>query len=163
MNIKKYLSLVIVAFVLLGVNTYAATLSGTIASGNNSLLTSGYRLLSLDIIGAASGNTTVRLYDLSTSVTNLATGAYSTRTSYATNVVTSYTNTVGSIQSITNSGLFTLTSTVATNLLEAVRIVDVVVPPNVLYQLNMNVPVVKGVSATSSQTITYTLTYGNNL
>lgn len=160
MNIKKYLSLVIVTA---SINTYAATISGTLTNNANSVLTSGYRLLSLDLIGAASGNTTVRLYDLATVTTNLVTTDYSSRTSYATNVITSYTNTVGSIQSITNSGLFTLTSTVDGTTSEGTRIIDIVVPPNVLYQVNLNVPVVKGVSAFSSQSISYTLTYGNNL
>jgi hypothetical protein len=154
---KILLGLCLVAFSVQG-----ATFSGSLTNNANSLLTAGAHISMITLIGGSS-QVTVKFYDLATVATNLVTSSYSTRTSYTTNIVTSFTNTLGQIINRTNYGIFTLTSTVDAATNQAPRLAEFIVPANTMLVNEVNIQTVKGLSAFSSGDATVSVQYRTGL
>lgn len=154
---KKYLSLI--AGLLLTVNIQAADKTQALDPGANSILTAPAYITLVSVAAGNVGTVTVNLYDLATAATNLITGEYTTRTSYTTNWVSSFTNTLGNVQSVTNSGYWTTSTTVAAATNEARKVLTFLVSPNTTVEKTVAIRNVKGLSAYASTNATISVTY----
>ena len=124
---KRILSLIIGLFALATITH--AQVSGSFTNGVNLLSTTGVRLFQLHIFNTSGAANTFVLYDNdSATSTNRARPAYDLVTQYSTNVVMTFTNFAGVVQTSTNTVLARVTTTVAAATNEARRVYQVVVP-----------------------------------
>jgi hypothetical protein len=108
-----------------------AQTSGTLTAGVNLLSSDPTIVRSIQFFDTSGTNNTITLYDNdSASSTNRVRAAYTTTTQYTTNVVMSFTNFTGVVQSYTNAVLARVNSTVAASTNEARRVFRIVVPAN---------------------------------
>jgi hypothetical protein len=127
----KRFSAFIAALFAFAIMAIGQSVSGSLTSGINLISTSGVRIKGLELFDTSGAANTVILYDNdSSSTTNRVRAAYQAVTQYSTNVVMTFTNFAGVVQSSTNNVLATVTSTVAATTNEARRVYQVVVPAN---------------------------------
>jgi hypothetical protein len=127
----KRFSAFITALFAMAIMAYGQVISGSLTAGINLLSTTGVRIKGLELFDTSGSANTIILYDNdSASSTNRARPAYQAVTQYSTNVVMTFTNFAGVVQSSTNTVLATVTSTVAATTNEARRVYQVVVPGN---------------------------------
>jgi hypothetical protein len=108
-----------------------AQTSGTLTAGVNLLTSDPTIVRSIQFFDTSGTNNTITLYDNdSASSTNRVRAAYTTTTQYTTNVVMTFTNFTGVVQSYTNAVLARVNSTVAASTNEARRVFRIVVPAN---------------------------------
>lgn len=91
--------------------------------------------------------------------TNYVNAAYVSRTSYATNLVTSYVGTTGVTNWYTNAGLFTLNVTNAANTNQLPRLISLVYGANQATTYNIDALFVRGITALSSTNVGVVLYY----
>lgn len=126
---KRFFSLI--SLLLLSVAAAFGQTSGTLASGVNLISSSGARIASFQVFDTSGANNIITLYDNdSASSTNRVRAAYTTTTVYSTNVVMSFTNFAGVVQTSTNTVLASVNSTVAASTNEARRVFRISVPAN---------------------------------
>lgn len=105
-------------------------------------------------------NATVKLYDWATAATNIVRAAYTSKTSYATNYSTVYTNSAG-IATSTNTFVGTyianVTTAAATN--EQTRLREYIVPASTLSELTEPPQVARGLTLLSTQAGTLRIYY----
>lgn len=115
---------------ILAMTAFAQT-SGTLASGVNLISSSPLQIGSFQVFDTSGANNTITVYDNdSASSTNRVRAAYTTTTQYTTNVVMTFTNFAGVVQTYTNTVLARVNSTVAASTNEARRVFRIVVPAN---------------------------------
>ena len=141
--------------------TKAAELQFTLAAGINSILTNAPTRVTELVLTTGASAATVFLYDSTAgTLTNLVLAAYPSRSSYVTNVITSFTDELGNVSSKTNAGIFTLTSTVAASTNEFSRVASFYAPANSTTVKTVDLRLVRGVvTAHSSAVATLTMTY----
>lgn len=128
---KRYLNFILLLLFPLAASAQVWS-SGTLSAGvtriSDTPVTFNYIQLS-DTSGAVN---VVTLYDNdSASVTNRVIPAVTNaRLTYTTNIVTSFTNRAGVVQTATNSVLFTTTQTIAATTNEARRLYRITLPAN---------------------------------
>jgi len=117
----------------------AIALTGAAQNYTAGVITNGVSLLSADptlltsmtLIDTSGTNHIVILYDNdSATLTNRITAAYNSRTVYSTNIVTTFTNFTGVVQSYTNAALAYVDVTVPAATNEARRVYQLYVPAN---------------------------------
>jgi hypothetical protein len=119
--------LALVAFAMSAV----AQSSGSLTAGVNLLSSDPTLVRGIQFFDTSGANNTVTLYDNdSASSTNRVRAAFTTTTQFTTNVVMSFTNFTGVVQTYTNAVLARVNSTVAASTNEARRVFRIVVPAN---------------------------------
>ena len=98
---KKFFTGIAVSLALL-LNSYAAEITTAVTFGTNWLATGGKVVTGLRLV--STNTMVVSLYDGNTNRNTYTNAAYTTRQTYATNLVSTTTNSLGVIQSITNVG-----------------------------------------------------------
>ena len=107
------------------------TSSGTVASGVNLISSTPVQINSIQLFDTSGAANTITLYDNdSASSTNRVRQAYTITTQYSTNVVMSFTNFTGVVQSYTNTVLATVNTTVAAATNQARRVFTFTLPAN---------------------------------
>jgi hypothetical protein len=120
----------ILALSLFAVSAFAQT-SGTLAAGVNLISSEPTLVRSIQFFDTSGAANTITLYDNdSASSTNRVRAAYTTTTQYTTNVVMSFTNFTGVVQTYTNAVLARVNSTVAASTNEARRVFRIALPAN---------------------------------
>lgn len=105
--------------------------SGSLASGVNLISSTPLQIGSFQVFDTSGAANTITVYDNdSASSTNRVRAAYTTTTQYTTNVVMTFTNFAGVVQTYTNTVLARVNSTVAASTNEARRVFRIVVPAN---------------------------------
>jgi len=102
--------------------------TGSVTSSVASLLTTSVGIKSLQLTDTSAAANLVTIYDNSTASTNRVTAAYTAVLAYSTNVVESFTNMAGVVQSSTNTVWHTENATVAAATNEARIVYRVTVP-----------------------------------
>jgi hypothetical protein len=126
-KLASYLvSLTLMAFCALGQTTISQAITGgTVA---NLLDEGGVLVDSITFTASTSTNTTVKLYDSSTTSTNYVVAAYSRYASYATNFDSVFTNAEGVLVTNTFSGRWTYPTSVSASTNERPKVLNFVVP-----------------------------------
>lgn len=144
---------------------FAAEASFSLDHTVKSLMNSNVTIYALRL--TATNTTVVNLYDNNTNNIIYTNQAYTVKMSYATNLVSSYTNTAGIITStVTNSGLYIGTLSVAANTNNSMPIFkSISVPANGITEITgLSLAVARGITATSigspASNATLTVTYG---
>jgi len=110
---------IVTSLLALSLTAFADSYTVTIATGTMSNLVSGFGTsakVSQVVLTAPAANTaTIKLLDTPGARLAYTNPPYSTLTTYATNVITVYTNFFGATNSITNIALVDIVSTVASN------------------------------------------------
>lgn len=156
---NKFLALFFGLFVLVG-SLFGQT-SGSLAAGVNLISSSGAAIAEFQVFDTSGANNTITVYDNdSASSTNRVRAAYTTTTQYTTNVVMTFTNFTGVVQSYTNTVLARVNSTVAASTNEARRVFRIVVPANGTVTVAPILPygTTYGVQALATGTAAYNLT-----
>lgn len=126
---NKFLALFFGLFAIVG-SLFGQT-SGTLAAGVNLISSSGTAIAEFQVFDTSGANNIITVYDNdSASSTNRVRAAYTTTTQYTTNVVMTFTNFTGVVQSYTNTVLARVNSTVAASTNEARRVFRISVPAN---------------------------------
>lgn len=117
------------------------TSSGTVASGVNLISSTPVQINSIQLFDTSGAANTITLYDNdSASSTNRVRQAYTITTQYSTNVVMSFTNFAGVVQTYTNTVLARVNSTQAAATNEARRVTRVVIPANSTVTIAPTIP-----------------------
>lgn len=126
-NLFKLLaSLTLVAFAAFGQVTISqAVTGGTVA---NLLSSGGVVVDSITFTASTTTNTTVKIYDSSTTATNYVAAAYSRWASYATNYDNVWTNESGILVTNSFSGRYTYPTSVSAATNERPKVLNFVVP-----------------------------------
>ncbi|NBR87904.1 MAG: hypothetical protein EBS84_20245 [Proteobacteria bacterium] len=91
------------------------TYSGSLSAGTTAIFTYPVNISKITVAGAGVGATTATFFDNSTTTTTYTNAAYTSMTSYPTNITSIITNSAGNLQTNIYSGVFTTTTTVAAN------------------------------------------------
>lgn len=160
----KKILLSIVAIIGFNVAINADVLSTNVTSGGMHLLTTS-RANVANVTISSDKNVTVYLYDADSLDapyygTNYVTGAYPTRTSYATNYVTSFVGQNGYTNWYTNAGLWTITTTnaAATNALASQAFT---IGANTAVAYDVNLLFVNGITMRTTTNATIVLNYNS--
>lgn len=124
---NKFLALI--AFLAMSI-AQAQWISGTVAGGTTVLDSSAGQLAQITLSDTSGSANTVILYDSGTTSTNIVLPGYTARQYYTTNVVRSYTDSVGNTVTRTNRVLFNAPLTVSASTNESTRLYSVVIPAN---------------------------------
>jgi hypothetical protein len=120
---------------------FGQSYSGSLTNGVNLLSTQGALIKGLELFDTSGAANTVIIYDNDSSTsTNRVRQAYNAITQYSTNMVMTFTNFAGVVQSSTNTVLATVTTTVAATTNEARRVYQVVLPANGTVSINPSTP-----------------------
>lgn len=115
----------------LGIQAQTITSGGLTGATNNLVSTVGQSITYLTLTDTSGTNNLVIVYDNDVATTtNIVRPAYTAKSYYATNIVNSYTNPFGVTQSVTNSVLYPLETSVAATTNEANRIFVGTIPAN---------------------------------
>lgn len=165
---KKFISILVATFALLN-SAMAIDQVNVIASNTPTvLLSQPVQIASVTVANATGVTATVCLVDSSSKTSGpngngltYTRAAFTTTTSYTTNMVTDYTNINGVATSVTNSALYTLTSTTAATTNNYRVINTIVVPANTtLTWTPVNGAYANnGVLSTNSAAVTVTTSY----
>ncbi len=116
---KSYSKTLIAGLILLiatAVNISAIDYSGTLNTNGNTRIFSGSgKLTIVQITASSAAAVTVNFYDAATNQIVYTNAAYTSYSSYVTNITALYTNTQGFIQTNTTSKLWTYATSVAAN------------------------------------------------
>lgn len=105
--------------------------TGTLPAATTTVLsTAGIEIYSLVISDTSGATNIVAFYDNDTASTNIVRGAYVTRSGYATNVVSTWTNPYGVSQTFTNSIWYTYAVTNAAVTNTANSVLTTMLPAN---------------------------------
>lgn len=104
--------------------------SGTAAAGTTVLDVGSGQLALLTLNDTSGSLNSVILYDSGTTATNRVVPGFSGTQTYMTNIVSTWTNSLGVAASRTNSRLITVPFTVATVTNEATRLYSIAIPAN---------------------------------
>ena len=119
----------------------AEIVSGTFTSAILSLSTNGVSIRNFQVVDTSAAANTVILYDNdSTSSTNRTYAAYTAVTQYTTNVVMSFTNFTGVVQSYTNTVLATVNTTIPAATNQARRVFTFTLPASGTVTFTPNSP-----------------------
>ena len=119
----------------------AEIVSGTFTSAILSLSTNGVSIRNFQVVDTSAAANTVILYDNdSTSSTNRTYAAYTAVTQYTTNVVMSFTNFTGVVQSYTNTVLATVNTTITAATNQARRVFTFTLPASGTVTFTPNSP-----------------------
>ena len=108
----------------------AQWISGTITSGTTVLDSNGGQLAQITLSDTSGSANTVILYDSGTTSTNIVLPGYTGRQYYTTNIVKTWTDSVGNTVSRTNRFLFSAPLTVSASTNEANRLYSITIPAN---------------------------------
>lgn len=125
---NKFLSILFFAFAL--IQAQAQWISGAISGGTTVLDSTGGQLAQIILSDTSGSANNVILYDSGTTSTNIVLPAYTGRQYYTTNVVKSWTDSLGNTVSRTNRILFSAPLTVSASTNESTRLYSVVIPAN---------------------------------
>jgi hypothetical protein len=163
---KKLLNIITLATALFAINASAAVLSTNITVGNTAYLLSTKGLDVYQVIVTSDKAVTVEMWDMGTLAapfygTNVTNGAYVTRTSVATNYVTSYVGFTGYTNWYTNTGRWTVTNTVAAGTNAATPIQVVATSANVSSAYDTPFSVTRGLVVRPSTNATLVFYYNS--
>ena len=126
-----------IASMLLVVSSIFAQTSGSLTSGVNLISATPLQISAFQVFDTSGALNTITLYDNdSASSTNRVRAAYTSVTQYTTNVVMTFTNFTGVVQSFTNTVLARVNVTVPASTNEARRVFRIVVPANGTVMVN---------------------------
>lgn len=109
----------------------AEVVSGTFGAGITVVRSTGQSVASISLTDTSGAANTVVVYDNdSASSTNRTYAAYTATTQYTTNVVMSFTNFTGVVQSYTNTVLATVNTTIPSSTIQARRVFTFRLPAN---------------------------------
>lgn len=149
---KRFFTGIALSLALL-INSYAAELTSTLTFGTNWITTGGKTVTGLRLV--STNTMVVSLYDGNTNRNTYTNAAYTTRQTYSTNMVSTTTNSLGVIQSITNVGVFSTSLSVAQNTAAPLPVLlSVTCSPNVVTEIEgLAARFIRGiVAATTSST-----------
>lgn len=128
---KRYLNFILLLLLPLGALGQAWT-SGSLTNGVNLINDGPVRFNYLQLTDSSGSVNTITLYDNdSASSTNRIIPAVSNaRLTYSTNIVSTFTNRAGVVQTSTNTVLYTTTQTIAATTNEARRLYRITLPAN---------------------------------
>ena len=127
---KKLINVMLGLFLTASMAVAQVTISQSITGGTaaNLLAAGGVVVDSITFTATTSTNTTVKLYDSSTTSTNYVATAYTRWASYATNFDTVFTNESGILVTNTFSGRWTYPTSVSAATNERPKVMNFVVP-----------------------------------
>lgn len=140
----------------------AATATATVTTAStNSLITVGARIQSYVVANSSAATCTIKFFDAPSTSLTYTNPAYTNYVSYTTNIVTSYVTYSGVTNSLTNSGLYSYSSTVAAATNNYRTIVTLTVPAGetVTYTPTDGTLVSFGLTSTNSTNAAITITY----
>lgn len=152
-------SIAVVAIATLAVwQTYAAVVTGQIVDNramSNTIIVTTNRASVYSVELTATANALVSFYDIDVTNapyygTNYVNASYVSRTSYTTNLVTSYVGYNGYTNWYTNQGIFTLTVTNAANTNALAPLLSAVVGANTLTTYSVDALFTRGIVAVAS-------------
>lgn len=127
---KKFLAIVLSLVSAVALMAQVST-SGTLSAGLNVVSSNPGNLLYLQLSDTSGSANNVIVYDSSSaSVTNRVRPAYTLLTPYTTNIVSTFTNGVGRVETQTNTVRAIATSTVAQSTNEMSRLFTIQLPAN---------------------------------
>lgn len=127
---KKFLTIV-GSFLVTCALLAQSTSSGALSAGLNVIASVPGNLLSLQLSDTSGAANNVIVYDSSSaSTTNRVRPAYTLLTPYTTNIVSSFTNGVGRVETQTNTVRAIATTTVAQSTNEMTRLFTITLPAN---------------------------------
>lgn len=128
---------------------------------SNILSAGGYLIKAITWINTSTNVATIKFYDTATTSTTMVQAAYTQfGTPYATNWVTTFTNSAGIVITNTTPGFYVPTTSVSTFTNERPKVLQLLVPASgqvVLTDINRSVSM--GLSVLPNQAGTYLLTY----
>lgn len=139
----------------------ASVVTALSANSLTSVLTSPSYLISVQVANATGSAATLRLVDTSSTNQTYVRAAFTVPTTYATNIVSSYTSINGVVTTITNSAYFTVNSTVAaaTNYYNSINVMTIPANSTVTWQPVNGAYALYGLCATNDAALTITTTY----
>lgn len=128
---KRYLNFILLLLLPLGAFAQVWS-SGTLGAGVTRISDTPVQFSYVQLSDTSGAANTITLYDNdSASITNrIIPAVTNARLTYTTNIVTSFTNRAGVVQTATNSVLFTTTQTIAATTNEARRLYRITLPAN---------------------------------
>jgi len=137
----------------------SGSLSFTLVGTNQVALTNGgYILDSIQVIPSGT-NTTTRIFDWNDKVLTYTNDAYVTRTSYMTNLVTTWVTTTGVTNSFTNRVNYTLVLTNAASTNVVVPMFTVTTPAGTVGTYTLGFPLINGLTVSNDVTSTVIYNY----
>jgi hypothetical protein len=135
------------------------TFTTNLSAGTSLVLAFPVNLTSVTVVGTASGATTVSLYDNNAATLTFTNAAYTSAITYATNITSIITNSLGALQTNTFTGYYTTTATTAanTNNLPTVGVFSAGTSASVTTTVNLNTT--RGIAVSASTNATLSLTY----
>lgn len=128
---KRYLNFILLLLLPFGASAQT-WVSGSLSAGVSRISATPIQFNYIQLTDSSGAANTITLYDNSSaSITNVVIPAVTgARLTYTTNIVTTFTNRAGVVQTSTNSVLFTTTQTIAGTTNEARRLYRVTLPAN---------------------------------
>ena len=95
----------------------------------------------------------VSLYDSSTNLNTYTNAAYVVSQQYTTNIVRTYTNTLGFVQSVTNAGVFTTSLSISAGTQVLPVLLSVAGAPNIVTTVSgLNIRITRGLASVGTAT-----------
>ncbi len=160
-NMKKLFTSIALAMALVVpvlADTFVVPLTANVVSN---AFASTKLITSIAILATTTNNTKVQFYDASTTDTNYIQAAYTSYVSYATNYDVIFTNSASILVTNTFRGRYTAPVVNAGSTNERPKILTVTVPASSLYNADVQLHPIRGISLLSPYAAIVTLTYEN--